>query len=179
MNPFLQFWRWLLGLFYTRNLKVVLLGLPMSGKTTLVHAFKGEDTELDPIPTIGAENSSYKQGNVRFDILDLSGAPSYASLWEGLCKSSDIILFVIDSANQENVTSSKNQLTLLLQNQELADKHILVIANKQDLPEAIKRDEIIARLKLDEFRDRTDLFLVSAKRKTHVEDIIEWLIRNT
>ena len=53
MNIFERFWRWLMSLFFQKELVVTVIGLSGAGKTTLVKAFSGEDPEAeDPSPTL-------------------------------------------------------------------------------------------------------------------------------
>ena len=71
MNIFSRFWRWLLGLFWTKELTITIVGLPNAGKSTLVRAIANENTEEATVPTIGANVSSVTVGNVVFKIHDI------------------------------------------------------------------------------------------------------------
>ena len=176
MNIFLRFWKWLLSMFYSKELSITIIGLPAAGKTTLVRAISNEDTEAPVVPTIGAQHSTVKAGSVTFNVSDISGNKNAQTLWEEYCLNSNVILYVIDSSDQEAVAASEAQLTGLINNENISHIPILVIANKQDLPEALKSEDIMARLNLQAVSDRTiKLFCTSAKLKTHVSDIIQWI----
>ena len=58
------------------------------------------------------------------------------------------MVFVIDSADRERIAISKQELDLMLQEEELRGAPILVLANKQDLPNAM--NEVEVRNKIEE-----------------------------
>ena len=175
MNIFQRFWKWLLSLFFSKNISITIIGLPSAGKTTLVRAMSNEDTE-SVVPTIGVLHSTVKVGGLTFDISDIAGNKNAQVLWEEYCNGSNLILYVIDSADQEAVAASEQQLESLFANENISSIPILVIANKQDLPEALNPDDIMDKLKLQNVNDRKiKLFCTSAKLKTHVSDIIQWI----
>jgi GTPase SAR1 family protein len=55
-------------------------------------------------------------------------------------------VFVIDSADRERIAISKQELDLMLQEEELRGAPILVLANKQDLPNAMNEVEVRKRI---------------------------------
>ncbi|KAH0797437.1 ras small GTPase [Histomonas meleagridis] len=81
MNIFKRFWRWLLSLFFSKELTVTIVGLPNAGKSTLVRAISKEDTEAPITPTIGARSSTTSIGNVDLVVYDIGGDQSYQYLW--------------------------------------------------------------------------------------------------
>lgn len=176
MNFLARFWKWLMSLFFSKELSITIVGLPAAGKTTLVRAMSNEDTDAPVIPTIGAQHSTVRVGGITFNVSDISGNKNAQALWEEYCSNSNVILYVIDSSDQEAVAASESQLGNLLSDENLKNIPILVIANKQDLPEALSSDDIMARLNLQNVSERVvKLFCASAKLKTHVNDIVQWI----
>lgn len=175
MNVFQRFWYWLLSLFLSKELTLTIVGLPNAGKSTFVRAISGEDTEEPISPTIGLRRSSHKIHNVEFNIYDMGGDQEYQ--WSFYCRSSNFVIYMVDSSDQEAVERSESQLDSLIKDEELKGVPILVVANKEDLPGAYKKNEIEARLRLKEDEsDRISLFCASAKKRTNVEPIICWII---
>lgn len=64
----------------------------------------------DTIPTVGVNIRSAKKGKVSFKFWDLGGQRRYRESWEKYCASSDCIIFVLDSADKENIDIAKNSL---------------------------------------------------------------------
>ena len=60
----------------------------------------------------------------------------------------------MDSNDQARFLEAKEELSKLLSEDELRSASVLVFANKQDLPNAAKPDEISHSLGLHDFRDR-------------------------
>ena len=62
--------------------------------------------------------------------------------------------YVVDSADQDNIAVSKTELLELLQKPALEGIPVLVLGNKNDLPEAATVDELIEKLTLKNITDR-------------------------
>lgn len=56
------------------------------------------------------------------------------------------MVFVLDSADREKFDSAKTELHNLLQKPQLANIPLLVLGNKNDLPEALKVEQVIEQL---------------------------------
>lgn len=176
---FTRFWDWLLSLFWSKDITISIIGQPFAGKTTLVRAISGEDTEAETSPTIAAKSYTVEHGRVKLNVNDIGGQPRFEILWEPYCAASNAILYVIDSADEEAVKTSEGQLQSLFENEAYVNIPILVIANKQDLNEAMPQEEIISRLKLNNAtRPNVHLFFASAKRKTNIDVIVRWITDN-
>jgi ADP-ribosylation factor 1/2 len=70
-------------------------------------------------------------------------------------QNTEAIIFVVDSNDRERVSEAREELQRLLINAELRDALLLVLANKQDLPNAMHAAEITDKLELQDLRQRT------------------------
>lgn len=61
---------------------------------------------------------------------------------------------MIDSADSERIEVAKQEIDLMLQEEELAGVPLLILANKQDLPNAMSEQEIYAGLGLTNIKSR-------------------------
>lgn len=64
------------------------------------------------------------------------------------------IIFVVDSNDRERIGEARDELMRMLNEDELRDALLLVFANKQDLPNAMKTAEMTDKLGLHSLRQR-------------------------
>jgi signal recognition particle receptor subunit beta len=63
-------------------------------------------------------------------------------------------VFVVDSSDVGRIDEARHELHKLLEEGELRDAPLLVYANKQDLPNAVKASELATRLRLKDVSNR-------------------------
>ena len=76
-------------------------------------------------------------------------------LWRHYYQNTDALIFVIDSNDRERIHECKEELHRFLAEEELRDTSVLVLANKQDLPNAMSVDEITQKLELHSVKNHT------------------------
>jgi small GTP-binding protein len=117
-------------------IKVAIIGIGGSGKSELLQLICGKDIDLEYIPTINVDITSFdgETLGVHRSIVfwDLAGQANLGSLWKSLIESTDVVLLVLDSSF-ENVIQSKEILRNILE-KGFNDVLIIGIANKQELP---------------------------------------------
>ena len=70
---------------------------------------------------------------------------------------------MVDSTDKERLEYSKQELDIMLQEEELKGAPVLVLANKQDLPGAMSEQEIFSGLGLTNIKARQwSMFKISA-----------------
>ncbi|MFX1366435.1 MAG: ADP-ribosylation factor-like protein [Promethearchaeota archaeon] len=124
-----------------RNLKpkISIVGFSGVGKTTTTKLIKSEEIPMQHIPTITGEVATIKIGKLHFFLWDFAGQDQFDFLWEKFIKGSDAVLLMTDST-LENLEKSKYFFELV--NKIIPYARLAVIANKQDLPEAMKIEDI-------------------------------------
>ncbi|CAE6347724.1 unnamed protein product [Rhizoctonia solani] len=75
-------------------------------------------------------------------------------MWERYCRGVDAIVFMVDSNATDKLESAGFELHSLLDHQPLSGVPLLVLGNKNDLPEHASVDELIRILHLENIRDR-------------------------
>ena len=81
-----------------------------------------------------------------FDLWDVGGLERTRPLWRSYTRNTDLIFFVLDSADSERLDEAKLELQSVIKLTEKFDVPIIVIANKQDLPSAVSLDKISTQL---------------------------------
>lgn len=131
----------------TRARRLIILGLDAAGKTTILYKLNIGET-VHTIPTIGfnVENVQYK--NVEFSCWDVGGQKKIRALWHHYYQGTHAVIFVVDSNDASRMEEAREELTSIMSDDLLSDAILLVYANKQDLPGALRVAEIAEKLHL-------------------------------
>lgn len=136
-----------------KDVTLLVLGLDNAGKTTTIHGVKGDNTN-EVAPTIGFQSYDLHTNNFAVKIFDLGGGGNIRGIWRNYLAEAHGIIFVIDSADLQRLEECRVTFDELISDQRLKNKPVLVLANKQDKPEAIDELELCTRMKLDEVVNR-------------------------
>ncbi|MHA1409512.1 MAG: ADP-ribosylation factor-like protein [Candidatus Odinarchaeia archaeon] len=119
--------------------KISLIGFGGVGKTTILKLIQDEEIPMKHNPTIAVNIKPVGDLNMpgfKLILWDFAGQERFESLWKTLIKGSDIILVVIDST-MINLLKTRRKIMKLIEEFNPAAQ-VLILANKQDLPRAIK-----------------------------------------
>jgi len=159
-----------------KEIRVLILGLDGAGKTTFLYRLHVGET-VSTIPTIGFNMETVKYNNVQFQAWDLGGQTSIRPYWRCYYTNTDAIIYVVDSADRDRIGISKEELFSMLQEEELKESILLVLANKQDVEGAMTPTEVSTALGLSALKNRTwSISKISAKTGDGVDDAMEWLV---
>ena len=144
------------SLFGSKEVRILILGLDNAGKTTILYKLQNEaeDEEVMTIPTIGFNVETLQYKNIKFQVWDLGGQTSIRPYWRCYYPNTDAIIFVVDSADRERLAVARQELQAMLDEEELKDAILLVLANKQDQKGALGAKEISEALGLPDVRNR-------------------------
>ncbi|XP_065871009.1 ADP-ribosylation factor 2-like [Euphorbia lathyris] len=135
------------------RVRILMVGLDSSGKTTLLYKLKLGDM-VTTIPTIGFNVETVEFRNINLSIWDVGGQHKIRPLWKHYFKNVDGVIFVVDSNDRERITEARNELHRILGDRELKDAKLLVLANKQDTPNSMRVDEVADKLGLHALSQR-------------------------
>jgi signal recognition particle receptor subunit beta len=82
------------------------------------------------------------------------------NVWKYYYPSVEGIIFVIDSSNVDRIHDARDELLKLLANEEAKSIPCLVFANKQDLPNAVKSQELVDMLGLTDYVNKKPISTV-------------------
>ncbi|ORZ36769.1 ADP-ribosylation factor 1 [Catenaria anguillulae PL171] len=160
-----------------RETRIILIGLDAAGKTTILYKLKLGEV-VTTVPTIGFNVETVEYKNVSFTMWDIGGQDKLRPLWRHYFSNTHGIVFVIDSNDRERLAEARDELHRLFHEDELQNAALLVLANKQDLPNAISISELTDKLGLQSQRNRD--WYVQATCAANGEGLyegLEWLAK--
>lgn len=92
--------------------------------------------------------------NISFTVWDVGGQDKIRPLWRHYFQNTQGLIFVIDSNDRERMGEARDELSRMLNEDELRDAVLLIFANKQDLPNAMTAAEITDKLGLHSLRGK-------------------------
>jgi len=131
-----------------RPAKVPMLGLQNSGKTTILRKWMFADDLLMRVPTIGFDVEVVEYKDFCFTAWDVGGMDKIRPLWRHYYEGSDALAFVLDSSDRSCVGEVREELHRLLDESAFNGVPLLILANKQDMPDAMCSAEVAEELGL-------------------------------
>lgn len=158
-----------------RPYKLLLVGLNNAGKTTILYTLQ-LNKFIATQPTIGGNAEEIQYKNLTFIAWDLGGQEQLRETWRLYYTSTDVVIFVVDSAEPSRLSTARQELHTLMAHDDLRNACILVFANKQDLPSAVPAAQLIEALGLTGFKDRKWTVVgCSALTKQGIDEGMQWI----
>jgi len=156
--------------------RLLMLGLDNSGKTTALKKLASESHE-NITPTQGFNIKSVQTGGFKLNVWDIGGQKHIRPYWKNYYANTDGIVYIIDSKDERRIDEAAEELQGLLEEEQLAGVPVLVLANKQDLENAMTAAAIMKDLDLGTHKDRwINVSACSAKTGEGLEDAMKLLI---
>eukprot|EP00052_Salpingoeca_macrocollata_P012453 m.96664 g.96664 ORF g.96664 m.96664 type:complete len:392 (+) comp18487_c2_seq2:151-1326(+) len=134
--------------------RILMVGLDAAGKTTILYKLKLGEV-ITTIPTIGFNVETVKSKNIEFTVWDVGGRGKIRPLWRHYYQRTQAMIYVVDSNDRDRLEEMREELHKMINEPELAKAVVLVLANKQDLPNALSIADVVAALNLQELlKDR-------------------------
>eukprot|EP00415_Alexandrium_ostenfeldii_P002425 UN2425 len=167
-------WQRLVG---KTEMRILMVGLDAAGKTTILYKLKLGEV-VTTIPTIGFNVETVEYKNLSFTVWDVGGQDKIRPLWRHYYQGTNGLIYVVDSNDRDRVEDAREELTKMLNEDEMRDAVVLVFANKQDLPNAMTAAEVTEKLGLHDLRHR-QWFIQSACATTGdgLYEGLDWLSR--
>merc|ERR1711865_592240 len=165
------------GLVGKKDCRILMVGLDAAGKTTILYKLKLGEV-VTTIPTIGFNVETVEYKNISFTVWDVGGQDKIRPLWRHYYQGTNGLIFVVDSNDRDRAEDAREELSKMLNEDEMRDAVILVFANKQDLPNAMPAAEVTEKLGLQNMRNR-QWFIQSACATTGdgLYEGLDWLSR--
>eukprot|EP00906_Rhabdomonas_costata_P002855 RCo004438 len=160
-----------------KEARFLFLGLDNAGKTTCLKKLSDEDiTHISP--TQGFNIKSMNHEGFKVNAWDIGGQQAIRTYWSNYFEDTDVLIYVVDAADKKRIEETGIELNKLLAEEKLAGIPVLVLANKQDLANALSPGEISEALQLPSIRDRKwHIQGCSAVTGNGLNDGMEWAIK--
>ncbi|XP_075475612.1 ADP-ribosylation factor-like protein 2 [Primulina tabacum] len=162
-----------------KEMRVLMVGLDNSGKTTIVLKINGEDTSVIN-PTLGFNIKTINYQKYTLNIWDVGGQKTIRSYWRNYFEQTDGLIWVVDSSDIRRLNDCKYELDNLLKEERLSGASLLIFANKQDIQGSLSPDEIAKVLNL-EAMDKTRHWRIvgcSAYTGEGLFEGFDWLVQD-
>mmetsp|Transcript_38359 Transcript_38359/g.68600 ORF Transcript_38359/g.68600 Transcript_38359/m.68600 type:complete len:184 (-) Transcript_38359:190-741(-) len=161
----------------TKEMRILMLGLDAAGKTTILYRLKLAEV-VSTIPTVGFNVETVEYKNINFAVWDVGGQDKIRRLWRHYYQGTDGLIFVVDSSDRDRIQDAREELHQMLGYVELENAVLLVLANKQDLPNAMSASEVMQKLELQNMKHRK-WFIQSTSAPTGdgLYEGLDWLSR--
>ena len=164
-----------------KPVRLFLLGLQNAGKTTFLHRLVNDEF-INPYRTMGLDVEEVKVEGLHLTVWDVGGQKTFRkTIWDKLLDLvPDVILYVIDSADRKLIQENEEEFKRLVSLKKIQHVPIIVMANKQDLEDAMSPGEVAVALHLSDYElqnpERPRPFQViptSMKTGEGIEEVIE------
>jgi ADP-ribosylation factor protein 1 len=98
------------------------------------------------------EKVQYK--NVQFTVWDVGGQEKLRPLWKHYFSNTDALIYVVDCLDRDRIERAASEFQDIANDPMMRNCAILVFANKQDMPDAIKPRELCPLIGLDKMKAR-------------------------
>lgn len=171
-----------LSLRQRKHIKVLVLGLDYSGKSSLLfQANLGE--VVTSIPTIGINVETVSHKNIILQAWDVGGRSKIRPLLRHYYQNTEAVIFVVDSSDEERLPEAERELLSLVSESELEGVPVAVALNKWDLSRHMSRERMHQALGLAELSKSRPCKSFSTSSvsdsKSDFFDMLEWLNDNT
>ncbi|KAI9350007.1 ADP-ribosylation factor family-domain-containing protein [Zopfochytrium polystomum] len=163
-------------LWGSKEVRILILGIDGAGKTTILYRLQLGEV-VTTIPTIGFNVETVTYKNIKFQVWDLGGQTSIRPYWRCYYANTDAVIYVIDSKDRDRLSVTKDELFAMLEEEELKNAALLVLANKQDLEGSMTVAEVSEALSLTDLKSRQwTIFKCSAMTGDGLTEGLDWLV---
>ncbi|OWM74583.1 hypothetical protein CDL15_Pgr005163 [Punica granatum] len=101
-----------------KEMRILMVGLDNSGKTTIVMKINGEDTSVIS-PTLGFNIKTISYQKYTLNIWDVGGQKTIRSYWRNYFEQTDGLVWVVDSSDLRRLDDCRMELHNLLKEEDI------------------------------------------------------------
>ncbi|KAM4530516.1 ADP-ribosylation factor-like protein 16 isoform 2-T2 [Odontesthes bonariensis] len=163
----------------------LLLGATGVGKTLLLkrlqmfhlHGLSEMGSPPSTLPTVGTNLTDLTLKKKKMTVRELGGC--MGPIWPSYFKDCSSVIFMVDSANIAQISSSCIQLLSVLSADSLSNASVLILFNKRDMPCIMSLVEIKSLFRMDDIiasaTQPITILEVSAHSGEGLQEVLSWL----
>ncbi len=129
--------------------------------------------DVTTIPTVGFNVETVQIGRIKLNVWDVGGQDKIRPLWRHYYTGTQGLIFVLDSSDRARIEEARQELEVIMKNDEMKEACLLVFANKQDIDGSMSGKELEIELKLEQSERPSE---VRESTATTGEGIIEGMV---
>lgn len=164
------------------EIRVLILGLDNAGKSTIVSSLMGLDPR-DVAPTTGFLIHTFPWKGFNINAWDIGGQLLLRGFWSNYFDRSDVIIWVIDGSNVDQLEESYKELReKVIQQDQLSGVYFVVLINKVDLMGHDEKTEVkrlveeSLQLSSEVPSDKYTIRTVSGMTREGLPEAVDWII---
>lgn len=165
--------------FGRRDVNVLVIGLDNSGKSSILNFLRPRESQVvETAPTVGFNVEQFSCKALSFSAFDMSGQSRYRALWSNYYRTTNGIIFVVDSSDKTRMMVAQEELQQLLTHPDIQSRSIPVLffANKMDLRDALSDVGVSSALRLSEITNKSwHICSTNALKGEGIAEGIDWL----
>ncbi|OBA17600.1 uncharacterized protein OGAPODRAFT_86058 [Ogataea polymorpha] len=162
-----------------KEVRLLLLGLDNSGKSTIVKSMLGQDVK-ETSPTMGFDICTVSYAGFNINIWDIGGQTSLRAFWFNYFEKTDFLMWVIDSSSLHRLQENFVEFSRVLGEDRLAGCGVVIMVNKMDLFTGDRdelRTEIIRILGLERLENHAwQIIFGSAYTGENIRAGLDWIV---
>ncbi|KAI4716887.1 ARF/SAR superfamily [Aureobasidium sp. EXF-10727] len=170
-----------------KEMRILMLGLDNSGKTSIVKNIMGEDIHTVS-PTLGFIIKTIDYDGIECEMPmakltrstgDVGGQKTLRTYWKNYFEKTDTLIWVVDGTDRERIDDCRQELEGLLLQERLMGASLLVFKNKSDVAGCMSSEEIRKALRLDTIHThRWNIMECSALTGLNLQEGLQWVVQD-
>ncbi|KAL8563310.1 hypothetical protein ACOMHN_028833 [Nucella lapillus] len=132
-----------------KSVTFALLGIDNAGKTTASYSLSGESIDGETAPTVGFRNVNFAFDRHDIRLYDIGGGKNIRPVWKTYFPEVHGVIFMVDSSTADRMEEAQETFKECLGHPHVSGKPVLLLANKQDKPDALDEVDICEMLNLE------------------------------
>eukprot|EP01083_Nonionella_stella_P079030 216589_1 len=156
-----------------KPIKIAMIGLDGSGKTSLTYLMKNE-TPSFILPTYGFTSHiiPIQFKNYQICLFDLGGSATIRGYWDNYYSEVHCVIFVIDASDPDRFDEVTMQYESLINQPNLRNKPILIICNKSDSPNVVSSTIVSTKLNIEAQPSNNPFKMIETSTMLNTKSII-------